>query len=164
LAVAVKLGWMPWSITRASDVGMSYGALAVLGGLTAAIPRQYWPAWIAWWLSLSVCAALIGGEFTNAGHAVALMLGVLVGMRFRQPVQWTPVRFLMLVNSAGFGFLILAHSMWGMAAGVVLGVLGALIAHALGRRFMPGLQREDASEEMAAPPRPALMLATDTGK
>lgn len=39
LAASVQLGWMPWSITRASDVGMSYGALAVLGGLTAAIPR-----------------------------------------------------------------------------------------------------------------------------
>ena len=39
LAAAVEFGWLPMSITRASDVGMSYGALAVLGALTAAIPR-----------------------------------------------------------------------------------------------------------------------------
>lgn len=31
LAAAVEFGWLPLSITRASDVGMSYGALAVLG-------------------------------------------------------------------------------------------------------------------------------------
>ncbi|BDB42810.1 hypothetical protein IWGMT90018_32560 [Mycobacterium kiyosense] len=75
LALAVKMGWMPWTITRASDVGMSYGALAALGALTATIPRPWRPAWIAWWISLSVTAAVVGGDFTNAGHAVAVLLG-----------------------------------------------------------------------------------------
>lgn len=37
LAVAVHQGWMPRSITLATDVGMSYGAMGVLGMLTAAI-------------------------------------------------------------------------------------------------------------------------------
>ena len=39
LAVAVKLGWTPASVSRDIDVGMSYGAATVLGALTAAIPR-----------------------------------------------------------------------------------------------------------------------------
>lgn len=37
LAGAIEIGWLPWSISRVSDVGMSYGALAALGALTAAI-------------------------------------------------------------------------------------------------------------------------------
>lgn len=156
LATAVKAGWMPWSVTQASDVGMSYGALAVLGGLTAAIPRQWRPAWIVWWFALSVSAAVIGGEFTNAGHAVALMLGVVVGMRFHGSAQWTPVRCVMLINSAGFGFLVLAHSMWGMAAGIVFGVLGAVIAHLVARRLLAGPSREPDCEQTLAGSQPAL--------
>ena len=39
LTAAVELGWLPISVSRATDVGMSYGAAAVLGSLTAAIPR-----------------------------------------------------------------------------------------------------------------------------
>lgn len=139
LAAAVKLGWMPWSITRASDVGMSYGALAALGALTATIPRSLRSAWIGWWISLSVAAAIIGGEFTNAGHAVAVTLGVLVSLRFRAPVDWTPVRLLLLLLSAGFGFLILAHSAWSMAGAAVFGLLMALLAHVLGARLLPSV-------------------------
>ncbi|WP_310786302.1 rhomboid-like protein [Mycobacterium sp. Z3061] len=135
LATAVKMGWMPWSITHASDVGMSYGALAALGALTATIPRSLRSAWIGWWISASVFAAIIGGDFTNAGHAVAVTLGVLVSLRFRAPIHWTSARLLMLLGSAGFGFLMLAHSMWGMAGGVVFGLSGALVAHLLTRRL-----------------------------
>src|SRR6201993_1239226 len=46
LAAAVEFGWMPVSITRASDVGMSYGALAVLGAMTAVIPSRWRAAWV----------------------------------------------------------------------------------------------------------------------
>ncbi len=35
LTAAVELGWLSTDITRATDVGMSYGASAVLGSLTA---------------------------------------------------------------------------------------------------------------------------------
>ncbi|WP_241011037.1 rhomboid-like protein [Mycobacterium camsae] len=135
LAMAVKMGWMPWSITRVSDVGMSYGALAALGALTATIPPRLRWGWIGWWISVSVAAAVIGGEFTNAGHAVAVTLGVLVSFSFRAPIHWTPARCLMLLGSAGFGFLMLVHSIWGMAGGAVFGLTGALLAHLVARRF-----------------------------
>src|ERR1700740_3213173 len=46
LAAAVEFGWLPISVARASDVGMSYGALAVLEAMTAAIPERWRPAWI----------------------------------------------------------------------------------------------------------------------
>ena len=142
LAAAVEFGWLPWSITRASDVGMSYGALAVLGAMTAVIPARWRAAWVGWWVSAGLAAAIIGGDFTDAGHTVAVVLGVLVSARFRQPVRWTPVRFLMLAASSGFGFLILAHHWGTMAAAPLFGVLGALAAHKIvqlvaGRSALP---------------------------
>ncbi|MDT5349405.1 MAG: hypothetical protein QOH91_2692 [Mycobacterium sp.] len=129
LAAAVELGWMPRSITHASDVGMSYGALAVLGALTATIPRRWRPAWVGWWISAALISGVVGGDFTNAGHAVAVILGVLVASRFRRPVHWTGLRLFMLVNASGFGFLILAHHWGAMAAELGFGALGALAGY-----------------------------------
>lgn len=131
LAGAVEFGWLPVSITRASDVGMSYGALAVLGAMTAVIPRRWRAAWVGWWVSAGLASAIIGGDFTDFGHTAAVVLGVLVSARFRQPVHWTPVRSVMLVASSGFGFLILAHHWGTMAAAPAFGILGALAAHKL---------------------------------
>jgi hypothetical protein len=144
LAAAVEFGWLPWSITRASDVGMSYGALAVLGAMTAVIPARWRAAWVGWWVSAGLAAAIIGGDFTDAGHTVAVIIGVLVSARFRQPIHWTPVRYLMLAASSGFGFLMLAHHWGTMAAASAFGILGALAAHKIvqfvtGRSALPVL-------------------------
>ena len=128
LGAAVKFGWLPVSITRASDVGMSYGALAVLGAMTAVIPPRWRAAWVGWWVATGLASAFIGGDFTDAGHTVPIVLGMLLSSRFRQPIHWTPVRRLMLVASSGFGFLLLAHE-WGTMAGAPLfGLLGAIVA------------------------------------
>lgn len=129
LAAAVEFGWLPWSITRVSDVGMSYGALAALGALTAAIAEQWRAAWVGFWVSLGLAAVVFGGDFTDAGHAVSLLLGMLVTMRFARPVRWTRVRYGLLIVSSGFGFLLLAHTGWTSATGVAMGVLGALAAY-----------------------------------
>ena len=142
LATSVEFGWLPLSITRVSDVGMSYGALAVLGAMTAVIPQRWRAAWVGWWVSAGLASAIIGGDFTDAGHTVAVVLGVLVSARFRQPIHWTPVRSLMLVASSGFGFLVLAHHWGTMAAAPAFGILGALAAHKLvqfatGRSALP---------------------------
>ncbi|HUH69608.1 MAG TPA: rhomboid-like protein [Mycobacterium sp.] len=129
LAAAVEFGWLPLSITRDSDVGMSYGALAVLGAMTAVIPRRWRAAWVGWWVSAGIASAIIGGDFTDAGHTVAVVLGVLVSARFRQPIHWTLTRCLMLAASSGFGFLLLAHHWGTMAAAPAFGVLGAVAAY-----------------------------------
>jgi len=129
LAAAVEFGWLPVSIARASDVGMSYGALAVLGAMTAAIPQRWRPAWVGWWVAAGLASAIIGADFTDAGHTIAVILGVLVSARFRQPIRWTPVLCLMLAASSGFGFLVLAHHWGTMAAAPVCGALGAFVAY-----------------------------------
>jgi len=129
LAGAIEFGWLPISIARASDVGMSYGALAVLGAMTAAIPERWRPAWIGWWVSAGLASAILGADFTDAGHTIAVILGVLVSARFRQPIRWTPVLYLMLAASSAFGFLVLAHHWGTMAAAPVCGALGAFVAY-----------------------------------
>ncbi|HME77557.1 MAG TPA: rhomboid-like protein, partial [Mycobacterium sp.] len=78
LTAAIELGWLPLSISRASDVGVSYGALAVLGALTAAVPRRWRPIWLGWWLPVGIVAAILNDDFTDVGHSIALALGMLV--------------------------------------------------------------------------------------
>jgi hypothetical protein len=126
LTAAVELGWLPVSISRATDVGMSYGAAAVLGSLTAAIPGRWRPAWIGCLLALGVAVMAVGRDFTDIGHGVALALGMLVAMRFRQPDNWTPARFALLGVGAAFGYLVLASTDWLVATAA--GLAGAVIA------------------------------------
>ena len=158
LAASVEFGWLPLSITRASDVGMSYGALAALGAMTAVIPSRWRAAWVTWWVSAGLAAAIIGGDFTDAGHTVAVIIGVLVSARFRQPIHWTPVRCLMLAASSGFGFLMLAHHWGTLAAAPTFGIVGALAAHKIvqlvtGRSALPVLP---VSDDTLTGPQPVM--------
>ena len=101
---------------------------------------------------------LFRSDFTDAGHTVAVILGVLVSARFRQPIHWTPTRYLMLAASSGFGFLMLAHHWGTMAATPVFGLLGAFVAYAavkfVTRRRLP-IAPLDGDETLPAP-RPAV--------
>jgi hypothetical protein len=140
LTAAVELGWLPLSISRATDVGMSYGAAAVLGSLTAAIPRRWRPAWIGWFLAVGVAVVAVGRDFTDVGHVVALALGILLAKWFRRPEQWTPVRFVLLGVAAAFGYLVLAST--DLLIATAAGVAGAVAAESalrtrLRRRSVP---------------------------
>ena len=141
LTAAIELGWLPLSISRASDVGVSYGAVAVLGALTAAVPRWWRPIWLGWWLPVGIVAAVLSDDFTDVGHFIALVLGMLVSTRLAGPAHWTPVRCALLAVGASFGFLILAHGEWTTLIGGVVGLVGALaavgISRTLHRRRLP---------------------------
>ncbi len=126
LTAAIQLGWLPLSVSRASDVGMSYGAAAVLGSLTAGIPVRWRPAWIGCLLALGVAVVTAGHDFTDVGHGVALALGMLFATRFRPPDHWTPVRLTLLGVGAAFGYLVLASTDWLVATAA--GLAGAVIA------------------------------------
>jgi hypothetical protein len=125
LTAAVEFGWLPVSVSRATDVGMSYGAAAVLGALTAAIPRRWRPAWIGWWLTVAVAGVAVGRDFTAVGHAVALAFGMLVSTRFGEPGRWTPARLLLLAGAVTFGQLLLASAGLSMLVATVLGFVVA---------------------------------------
>src|ERR1700733_9564636 len=128
LTAAIELHWLPLSVSRASDVGVSYGAVAVLGALTSAIPRRWRPAWIGFWVPVGLAAAVLGEDFTDVGHAVALMLGMLVSTLLPGPARWTRVRCALLAVSAIFGFFLLAHGAWSTAGAFAVGAIGVLVA------------------------------------
>jgi hypothetical protein len=134
LTVALKVDLMSTAVTRATDVGMSYGAIGVLGGLTTAIPRRRRPAWIGWWLGVAAASAIVARDFTDIGHVVALALGMAVSTRFGQPGPWTPFRRVLLGVAASFGFLVLANTGLAMVTGAALGTIGALIGIRVARR------------------------------
>lgn len=151
LTAAVEIGWLPLSVTRASDVGMSYGAVAVLGAMSAAIPRAWRPAWIGWWVAVGVAAAVAGGDFTDAGHTVALILGMLVATQFGRPAHWTRVRYLLLAVAAAFGFLLLAHTGLSVLAGVGVGGVSAVAADRVARSRLARRWVRAASSAAALP-------------
>jgi hypothetical protein len=136
LLAGVELGWVPASVARANDVGMSYGAAGVLGALTAAVPSRWRPAWIGWWLAVGVAVVAVSHDFTDVGHAVALVLGMLVSTRFGTPARWTRARFVLLGVAASFGYLVLASTslLTATAAGLMGAAVGTVLAVALKRR------------------------------
>jgi hypothetical protein len=125
LAVAIGAGWLPISVAHASDVGISYGAAAVLGGLTAVIPPRWRPAWIGWWLGTALVAAY-GADFTAVGHLLALMLGMGLSRRLGSTIGWTVTRVALLAIGVAFGFLMITEG--SLITMVVAGPAGALVA------------------------------------
>ena len=139
LTTAIELGWVPVSLSRATDVGISYGAAAVVGALTSAVPRRWRPAWIGWWLSVGATAIVVSHHFTEVGHAVALVLGMAVSTRFGRPARWTPPLLMLLGVGAAFAYLMMSGTGPTLAVGVGSGLLGAAAVHALVRRRGPAM-------------------------
>ena len=131
LTAAVASGWTSAEITRATDVGTSYGAAAVLGALAVAVPGRWRPAVIGAWLGVGVAAVAVGRDFTDVGHALALVLGMAVATRFGAPAAWTGWRLAVLGVASWFGFLMLAGTVEAMVAAVACGTAGAVVAGAL---------------------------------
>ena len=124
LLAAVRTGSLPSTVARASDVGMSYGAVCVLGALTASIPARWRAVWVGWWLGVALPAAA-GVDFTAVGHALALLLGIGLSFRLSSIADWTPTHAVLLVVGVTFGYLVLAGQ---SVQAPVWGVAGALIA------------------------------------
>lgn len=136
IAAALSAGLVSANVVDAADVGMSYGAVAVLGSLTAAIPQRWRAGWAGAWLAVAFgSVVLTRADFTADGHAVALLLGMVLGSRFGIPQRWTLPRYALLAVAAGFGYLMLAYGDLSagttatlVVAGVASGVAAALLA------------------------------------
>jgi len=128
LAIAIPAGWLPASIADASDVGISYGAAAVLGALTAAVPAWWRLPWVSFWLAdaFVVATASESFDFSAAGHVIALTLGVALSSQLRAPTQWTPPRLLLLAGGLAFGYNVLIG--FGATWAPAIGFAAALIA------------------------------------
>jgi hypothetical protein len=79
LWIAVELDWVPTSIRWAEDVGISYGAMALIGTLVVAIPHRWRIAWASAWFIVAAEGVLIERTFTNVGHLLALSIGIAAG-------------------------------------------------------------------------------------
>jgi hypothetical protein len=126
LVAAVEAGWLPTSVARASDVGVSYGAVCVLGALTASIPLRWRAVWIGWWLGIGVAAAL-GTDFTPFGHILALLLGMGLSYRLRPITRWTPIHMALLFGGVAFGYFLVSGPSPLAPVGGLAGVLIALL-------------------------------------
>ncbi|OBI17311.1 hypothetical protein A5712_24125 [Mycobacterium sp. E2327] len=132
LVVALKVGWLPFSVARASDVGVSYGAVCVLGALTASIPSRWRSAWVGWWLGIALMAAS-GADFTAVGHVVALLLGIGLSYRLPSTADWTPIRVALLSGGSAFGYFMLSGSSPVTTVAGLAGILVALLTARVSR-------------------------------
>ncbi|WP_051022172.1 rhomboid-like protein [Nocardia pneumoniae] len=80
LWLGVEAGWVPGSVRWAEDVGVSYGAMALVGALVAAVPQRSRIAWATAWFVVAVGGVLIGQTFTHVGHLVAFTIGTAAGL------------------------------------------------------------------------------------
>jgi hypothetical protein len=129
LAAALEVGWLPISVARATDVGISYGAACVLGALTASIPSRWRPLWIGWWLGIAAAAAS-AADSTAVGHIVALLLGMGLSFPLRSIERWTPIRVVLLAVGSAFGYLMLSGL---LLVAPFAGLAGSLIAYVVRR-------------------------------
>jgi len=129
LAAALEAGWLPISVARATDVGISYGAVCVLGALTASIPSRWRPAWVGCWLGIAAVAAF-SADFTAVGHIVALLLGMGLSFRLRSIERWTTSQVALLTVGSAFAYCMLSGS---LVVAPVAGLAGALVAVLLSR-------------------------------
>lgn len=79
LWVAVEAEWLPMDITRAEDVGISYGAMALVGAFVVLLPSRWRPTWAITWLAVAVAGVIMGRTFTNVGHLLSVVIGLLAG-------------------------------------------------------------------------------------
>ncbi|WP_405166969.1 hypothetical protein OG203_18795 [Nocardia sp. NBC_01499] len=105
LWVAVEFDWLPASVRWSEDVGVSYGAMALIGALVFVVPGRLRIAWAVGWFAAAIGGVLLGQSFTNVGHLVAFCIGSAVGygmIRTKVPVtrQFTRVERALLATSA----------------------------------------------------------------
>jgi hypothetical protein len=146
LTFAVKAGLQPITIARATDVGVSYGAVCVLGALTASIPARWRTVWVGWWLGTAVMAAS-GADFTAIGHVLALLLGIGLSFRLRSLARWTPVHVGLFIVGVTFCYFVLCGpsimALIGGLAGTTLGLFASReVRLSAVRGRMPLQQRE----------------------
>ncbi|WP_405489790.1 rhomboid-like protein [Nocardia sp. NBC_00511] len=112
LWIAVESQLIPNSITTVEDVGVSYGAMAVVGALIAVVPVHRRWVWAGTWLAFALGGVVLWHTFTNVGHFTALCLGLGIGrlMIRRETTTLRPLNraeCLLLAFGSLFGCLML---------------------------------------------------------
>ncbi|MBN9635619.1 MAG: hypothetical protein J0H22_10545, partial [Actinobacteria bacterium] len=146
LVVAVELGWLPRSISRVADVGVSYGVLAVVGALTAVIPGRLKPVWLGWWLAGAVAVVVVSSDFTEAGHAIAFAVGLLMSTRLEPPRHWTRGEAVVFGVGVCFGYAVLVHTPELALVGLPASLLCAAVTAVVSRRVQTKWSARDTAQ------------------
>lgn len=137
LLVAIEARWLPLSVTHATDVGVSYGAICVLGSMRSSIPVRWRPAWTGTWLGIAIPATL-GADFTALGHVIALMLGLGLSHRLPAATRWTCSRAVLLAVGVTFAYIVLSGLTVSAPLAALSGALAAFFVSRLIAIFRPG--------------------------
>ncbi|CAM2913241.1 rhomboid-like protein [Skermania piniformis] len=130
LAIAVLGRWAPEEVSHAPDVGVSYGAVALVGALTAAAPRPWRGAWIGLWLAAAASSLVSESTFTAWGHVVALGTGFGLAVVYARRVagwrrSWLPD--VLLVVGCGYPAAVFGLLSPGLFVVLAAAGLGALL-------------------------------------
>lgn len=113
LWVAVSVKWLPSTISLAEDVGISYGAMAVIGSLVVVLPSRWRPTWAISLGAVAIAGVVMGRTFTNVGHLLALSIGLLTGWLLlhrgyaRAPeLNWVEATLLTVAGVLGYVLLV----------------------------------------------------------
>ncbi len=83
----------------------------------------------------------VGTDFTDVGHLMALILGMVVATRFGTPRRWTWPLALLLAVAAPFGFVVLSGTdgvlPLAAASGLAGGLQGTVVTLLRARRGLP---------------------------
>lgn len=112
LWVAVVAEWLPSSIAYSEDVGVSYGAMALIGSFVTLLPARWRPTWTISWLAVAGASVVMGRTFTNVGHLLAVAIGLVVGAYLIRSGRMQQARFgrfesTLLGTAAVLGYLLL---------------------------------------------------------
>lgn len=146
LVVAVELGWLPRSISRVADVGVSYGVLTVVGALTAVLPARLKPVWLGWWLSGAVAVLVASNDFTDAGHALAFAVGLLMSTRLEPPPHWSRGEAVVFGVGVCFGYAVLVHTPELALVGLPASLLCAAVTTVASRRLHTKASARDTAQ------------------
>jgi hypothetical protein len=87
LFVGVRAHWIGRSVGWVQDVGVSYGTMALIGAFAVMLPQRWRPRWAQVWIMVALAGIAIGRTFTNVGHFLALLIGLLLAM-FMIRTRW----------------------------------------------------------------------------
>ena len=99
ILAAIRAGRYPDGVRTAIDVGISYGAEAVLAAVVVILPRWAWAPWavfVVGWPLLDADWSGLLPDFTTVGHLIAATIGFVLGLALirRRPGTCSPRRHL----------------------------------------------------------------------
>lgn len=83
--VAINRGDAPDSLSRAIDVGVSYGLYCCCALFTYRLPRPVRFVWAPAWIAFGLFGIIESGDFTSYGHMVTILIGLALYPITRAP-------------------------------------------------------------------------------